>query len=152
MKVTFLILAGVVATLLTVPAGAQEKINLLNKDKAEESAKKIKALQKERITALKDAAEQISALFKSGRTTADEVYEARLMALRAELDAAEKGAERVALYKSMVDVLKEYETWATEQYKAARATAATALKVKARRLESEIHLEQAKVQADKESK
>ncbi|MBP3956228.1 hypothetical protein J8F10_13140 [Gemmata sp. G18] len=152
MRAPLLILAGVVATLLTVPAGAQEKINLLNKDKAEESAKKIKALQKERITALKDAAEQIAALFKSGRTTADEVYEARLMALRAELDAAEKGPERVALYKSMVDVLKEYETWAVAQHQAARATAATALKVKARRLESEIHLEQAKVQADKESK
>ncbi|VTR92523.1 unnamed protein product [Gemmata massiliana] len=152
MKAPFPILAGAVAVLLAVPAGAQEKINLLNKGKSEESAQKIKALQKERIAALKDVAEQTAALFKNGRTTADEVYEARLTALRAELDAAEKGPERVALHKSVVDVLKEYETWAVAQHEAARATAATALKVKARRLESEIHLERATIEAGKENK
>jgi RNA polymerase sigma factor (sigma-70 family) len=116
----------------------------------EESARKIQELQKERIATLKDMADALTRLFQSGRGAFEPVLEARLLVLQAELDAAEKESERITLYKNFVDLLKQHEKWADQNVKLARGTMASVLKVRAMRLEAEIHLEQAKIKEAKE--
>lgn len=69
--------------------------------------------------------------------------------LRAELDAADKATDRVALYKDFVAAMKKYGDIAEAQYKAGTGTHAADLKFKARRLEAEIQLERAKSKAAK---
>jgi outer membrane protein TolC len=137
------------ATLVMTPA--QDKVNP-SKEQIEESVKKVKELQKERIDTLKELTEQITKLAQSGRVEFGEVLEARMLLLKAELDAAEKESDRIALYQKTIDTLKEYEERANAQVKAGRGTAAVGLKIKARRLEVEIQLEQAKVKHAKENK
>ena len=152
MRVPALILTVMAATLLCAPASPRGGENPSREGPTEGPAKKVKELQKERIATLKEMAAQIATLYKSGRALGVDLYEARLLVLKAELDAAEKDSDRVTLCKKIVDVLKEYETWADEKVKSARETRAFVLKVKARRLEAEIHLEQAKAKEAKESK
>jgi hypothetical protein len=143
-------LTVVAATLLT--ASAPDEAKPPRKEQIEESAKKIKELQKERIAALKEMAEITTRLSMNGRTSPEEALEATLLVFQAQLEAAEKESDRIALYKKMIDSLKGLETLAEERMKTARGTAATVLKVKARRLEAEIHLEQAKIKEAKEGK
>ncbi len=144
MRKPALILAVLAATLLMAPASPQDKVNPPRKDKAEESAKKVKELQKERIATLKQMVEVISDLFRHNRAEFDEAIQARLMLLKAELDAAEKESERITLYKNIVDVLKDFEKIADRRYKASRVSLYPVLKVKAMRIEAEIDLERAK--------
>src|SRR4051812_15980943 len=71
-----LILAVVAATLLTAPASPQDRATLSRKDQQEESARKLKELQKERLATLKDLAAVATKLFQSGRVEHQEVIEA----------------------------------------------------------------------------
>jgi len=152
MRMPALILTVLAAALLIAPARPQDKGNPARKDQAEESARKIKELQKERIAILKAMVDQVTKLVQTGRASFDEACEARLLLLKAELDAAEKESDRITLYKNFVDVLKEFESWAEQRWQAARGTQAAVLKIKARRLEAEILLERAKAEEAKESK
>jgi membrane fusion protein (multidrug efflux system) len=145
MRMPALILTVVAATLLMAVASAQDRVNLSRKEEIQKSAKKVKELQKERIATLKAMADLNARLFQSGRVSFEAALEARVMVFEAELGAAEKESDRVTLYKNLVDVLKEHEEVAKQRVKTARGTEASVLKVKARRLEAEIHLEQAKV-------
>jgi outer membrane protein TolC len=147
-----LILTVMAAALLMSPASPQAKVNLSRKDQTEESAKKIKELQKERIATLKEMADAITRLFQSGHGSFDAVLEARLLLLKAELDAAEKEADRITLYKNFVDESRKIENLAEAKVKAGRGTQASVLKVKAMRLEAEINLERAKAKEAKEAK
>lgn len=131
----------VVVTLLTA-AGARG-------GEAEASAKKVSELRKERIATLKDVVETGVALFREGHFEIRDVSEARLALLKAELDVAEKESDRIALYTGASDALKQYEALAKAAYDAGRATNLDRLAVKARRLEVEIWLEQAKSKAAK---
>ena len=146
MRTLALILTVVVAALTAATAHSQDK------DKTEEPAKKIKGLQKERIAALKELADVTTKMFESGRASPTEALDARLSLLQAELDASEKSSERVALYQKTVDALKEYEKGAEAQREAGRGTRVAVLKVRAKRLEVEVHLEQAKLQEAKGGK
>ncbi len=152
MRIPALILTVMAATLLMAPASSQDKANPPRKEQIREAAKKIKELQKERIATLKQMADVTATLFRMARVSFDEVCEARVLVLKAELDAAEKESDRITLYKNLVGVLKEYETWADGRLKTARGTVASVLKIKARRLEVEINLERAKVKEAKEAK
>jgi hypothetical protein len=108
---------------------------------------RVKKLQKERIDTLKVLVEGTERMFKNGRTSAEELCEARLLLLEGELDATEEASDRIALYTNIVDVLKEYEKHADAQRVNVRGTdedARKTLKVRARRLEFEIRLERAK--------
>ncbi len=147
MRVPALILTVVAAALVMAPAGAQDRVNLSRKDEIQKPAKKVKELQKERIATLKALADLNARLFQSGRASFEEALEARVLVFEAELAAAEKGPDRIRLYKGLVDVLKEFEEVANQRVKTARGTEAALLKVKARRLEAEIHLEQATAKA-----
>jgi hypothetical protein len=152
MRTPALILTVMAATLLIARASPQDGVNSSRKDQAEESGRKIKELQKERIATLKEMADISTRLFQNGRGSFEAALEARVLVFEAELDAAEKESDRITLYKDLVKVLKEYEELAKERVKMARGTEAAVLKAKARRLEAEIHLEQAKARAAKEGK
>jgi hypothetical protein len=163
MRMPALILTVMAATLLIAPASPQQKANPpleelpspdarpQAKEQKEGPAKTVKELQKERIATLKEMVEQISEQFKNPRlhVSFDELLEARLLLLKAELDAAEKESDRINLYKSTIAELKKYEEWADGRVKMARGTVATVLKIKARRLEAEIDLARAKAKVAK---
>jgi len=71
--------------------------------------------------------------------------DAKLLLLQTEVDAARTESDRVALYRACVNTLKEYEQLADARKQAALGSEATKLRVKARRLEVEIRLQQATV-------
>lgn len=130
------------------PANPKDGVKPPAKQPIEAPAQKIKALQKERIAALEGAVGGFTILIKVGRDWAfDDLIEARLLLLQAELNVAEKGADRISLYKKAIDALKQYEEMANTRVQAGRTTKATVLKIKAQRLEVEIQLGQAKVNA-----
>ena len=130
----------------------QDKGNPPPKEVTEASTKKVKELHKERIAALKELAEITLKLYQASRAEYFEALDARLMLLQAELAAAEKEPERVALYKDAVTALKQYEELANMRVSAGRGNVAAGLKIKASRLEVEIALEQAKIKEAKERK
>jgi outer membrane protein TolC len=144
MGMTALVTAAVLLT-----AGAQEKPT---KAMAEAPAKKVKELQNERIAALQNAADLSRRLAQSGRIDLRDALEDRLALLKAELDAAETESERISLYKKAVGSLKEYEALAQRRFEAARETDLNFNRIKARRLEIEIQLEQAKIKQAKGAK
>jgi len=114
---------------------------------------KVKELQKERIATLKVLVEGTEWMFKNGRSSPEELYEARLLLLEGELDTANEESDRIALCTNIVNVLKEYEKHADAQRAIVRRTdeaALKTLKVIARRLEAEIQLERAKAEQPKE--
>jgi membrane fusion protein (multidrug efflux system) len=133
----------VAVALLTHPASSQDGVNLTRKEPIQKSSAKVKELQKERIAALKTMAELNTKLFQNGQASFDAVIEARVLVVEAELEAAVKESERVTIYKNLVDELKKYEDVAIQKVKLARGTEAAVLKIRARRLEAEIRLEQA---------
>jgi hypothetical protein len=157
MRMLALILTVLAATMLIAPASQQDKVNPSRKDQKEASAKKVKELQKERIATLKEMADAITELYRSGHvgTSYGEVLEARLLVFKAELDAAEKQSDRITLYKNIVDLLKKYEDFAKTRVRSPRSvqdTMSSFLKVKAMRLEAEINLEREKAKEAKEAK
>ena len=147
MRLLALVLIFIAATLLIAPAGAQDKENLSPQEQSERAAKKIKELRQQRIVTLKEIVDRLSTLHKEGLASIEELYEARLSVLQAELDAAAPDADRVALYKNIVGVLTEYEQSADAMRKAVRSEGTAYLKIKARRLEAEIQWEEAKTKA-----
>ncbi|MBN9121081.1 MAG: TolC family protein [Planctomycetes bacterium] len=152
MRTLTLALTLAAAAPLTAPADARDKADPPRKESVEESAKKVKELQKERTAVLQKLVDQATTQYESGRGSYEEVLEARLQLLQAELDVAEKPSDRVALYTKAVDALKAYEELAGAQVKAGRGTSAAVLKIKARRLEVEIQLEQTKIKDAKGGK
>ena len=144
MRKLAMILAVMAVTLLVAPASAQDKVNSSSKDKTEESAKKIKELQRERIATLKEMVDAISTMREQQLASYQDVAETKLLLLNAELEATEKGSSRITLYKSIVDVLKEGEKFAEDAVRTAGGPQVRILQVKARRLEAEINLERAK--------
>src|SRR5579872_6016161 len=140
------ILTVLAVSLLMSSASSQEKPN----ERREESAKKVRELQKERIETLKELVNHAATSYKNGVASYEEVLEARMMLLKAELDVAEKDSDRITLYKKGVDALKEYEDVANAKRRAGQGTAAAVLKIKAMRLEVEIALEQTKAKEAKE--
>ena len=145
MRMSALILTVVAAALLTTPASPQDKVNLSRKEQIQKSAKKVKDLRKERLAVLQELTAQLDRLYRNARVSVDELLEAMLQLSQAELEAAETEVQRIAVSKNLVDVLKQYERMAEARLKSGRGTMAALLKVRAKRLEAEIHLEQAKV-------
>jgi len=152
MRMPALILTVMAATLLMAPASLRAGVNLSRKDQAEESAKKVKELQKERIATLTEMVDATTRMFQNGKVSLEEVCKARLLLLTAELDAAEKESDRITLYKNIVDELKKYEDFDAKMVEQARGSQVSVLKVRARRLEAEINLERAKAKEAKEAK
>jgi outer membrane protein TolC len=78
--------------------------------------------------------------------------EASILLFKAELETAEKGSDRISLYKKIVDSLNQYEELAKVQLGVGKVTTGDVLKIKARRLEFEIQLEQEKMKEAKDKK
>jgi hypothetical protein len=133
-----LILPFLALALLAAPGQAADK------KLSDESVKKIKELQKERIATLKDLVEGTGKLFQSARVEYQEPLAAIMSLLQAELEATEKESDRIAIYKQTIDLLTTYEKVAKAQYENGRATKMAGFAIKAKRLEVEILLEKAK--------
>jgi hypothetical protein len=144
MKMPALFLALLVAVLLAVPARAQDKETSPAPDQNEPSAKKIQQLQQQRLGVLKEMSDQIRTLHSKGLASIDEVYEARLAVLQAEIDATTDDSKRVTFSKDMLGVLTEWEQSADALHRSARTEGTNYLRIKARRLQAEIVWEQAK--------
>ena len=95
---------------------------------------------------------QLDILFRNARGQYRDVLEARLLLLQAQLDMAEKAADRIALYKKTLDTLKALEERAAAHVKMGTGTHATVFQAKARRLEVEIQLEREMIKQAKEGK
>ncbi|MBN9121228.1 MAG: sigma-70 family RNA polymerase sigma factor [Planctomycetes bacterium] len=130
---------------------AQDKKDPPPKERTD-SAEKVKELQKQRIAVLKAAAEVGLKLAQRDRLEVWEAVEDRVTLLKAELEVAATEADRVTLYKKALDDLKVYEAVAKARFEAARGTELALHKVKAKRLETEIALEQEKMKQAKDGK
>src|SRR5262249_1281551 len=127
MKMPAMILTVMAATLLIAPASPQDGANpslKALKEQKEELTKKIKELQKERLAILEDLVDAASKFYQAGRIEYGELIAARELLFKAELEAAEKESDRIALYKKMVDVWKQCEQVAKTRKEAARGTEA----------------------------
>jgi hypothetical protein len=140
-----LILSFATTTLLMVSAEPRT-------ERIDESTAKIKELQKDRIATLRELVAISTKLYQSGRASYDEALDAQVLLLKAELDAAEKASDRVAIYREFIELMKGYEKLAAAQKQAARGTDAAILKFKAKRLEAEIQLEKTKAKAAKQNR
>ena len=145
MKMLSLILTVTTAGLLAALARAQDEANPSGKGEGAAAAR-VKELQKERIDCLKALAEVADKLAVGARGSIEDALDAKLLLLQAEVDAARTESDRVALYRACVNALKEYEQLADARKQAALGSEATKLRVKARRLEVEIRLQQATVE------
>jgi hypothetical protein len=143
------IVAVMAAMFLVSSTHSQETAAPAGKDQTDESVKKVKELQEARLETLAKVVEQYAALVKSARATIDDVWEAQQLLNEARLDVAETDEQRVRVYESLVALLKSRETYAEGQAQAGRDIQPNALKARARRLEGEIHLEQAKMKLAK---
>jgi len=76
------------------PNGAAKGQPNVPKERTEQSAKKVKELQKERIATLKEVVDLSFRLAKGARVEIGDLLEARMSLLKAELDAA--GRSRIA--------------------------------------------------------
>jgi outer membrane protein TolC len=141
-------IALILVAALTAASSTQDKPS----NQIEESAKKIKDLQKERIAVLKELVDHLDTRYKSGTASFEEVLEARILLFKAELETAEKGSDRISLYTKMIDTLNQAEQVAKAQFGVGKVTTGDVLKIKARRLEVEILLEQEKMKEAKEKK
>lgn len=153
MKFSALIVTVIVAvtgTALMMPvANSQDAGADSRQGKREESARKIKELQNERLATLRGLAADTSALYRNARVEADRAHDAQRQLIRAEVELAENDADRIKLYETFVNVMKDYEEIATVRLQGARGTRAAILEAKAMRLEGEIALEQLRAAASK---
>jgi hypothetical protein len=138
--------ALIVAAMFLMAVGSQEASS---KENPEASAGKIKELQQERIATLKTMIDVGSKLFTIGHLQTRELAEMRMTLLKAEVEAAEKEADRIPLYQEAVETLKGYEAIAKAAKEAAKGTELDKLAIKAKRLEVETWLEQARLKAAK---
>ena len=109
----------------------------------EDAGKKLKELHKERIATLKQIADLYSAQIATGFVTHEEILQARLRVLKAELDATETDRERVSVHENIVELMKEFEEMTDKVVKHTHVDRTVFLKAKADRLKAEIDLERA---------
>ncbi|OWK35808.1 hypothetical protein [Fimbriiglobus ruber] len=150
MTIPTLILTIITATLTTAPVSPQDKSAPPRKDQVEESAKKIKELQKKRIEILKNATEASLKLLKANRLDVADALDSRTTLLRAELEATANEAERITLIQNGIDWMKALGDWAGSLTGPSRVTELDVLKIRAKHIELEIFLERAKVREARE--
>jgi membrane fusion protein (multidrug efflux system) len=144
MQIFALILAVTAATFLLAPASAQDGENRSIKHVTQQSADKIKELQKERIATLEAMADIETRLHQVNKASMESMLEARISVCEAKLSAAENESDRITILKDLVELFKKHEELAKARGQFAKGTEASVLKVHAMRLEAEIRLEQAR--------
>lgn len=139
------VVAMIVASLVASSTHSQEKAAPVNDDAAAAPAQRIQELRMERIATLEKMVHELATLFKGQRVQYDDVLEGQRLLIDARLEAAETDEQRVKVHETLVALMRTLETNAEAQAQAGRALQTTALKARAKRLEAEIHLEQAKM-------
>lgn len=147
MKTTVLLVAVLAAAFLTAVANSQE--GTAPKTEQGGAATKVKDLQQQRIATLKEIVEAFSAQRQNGRGSFEDLIDAKVQLLNAELEIASSDAERVTICESIVKQFVTLEEVAQANREGARGTYTAVLKAKANRLEAEIRLEQMKTAAAK---
>ncbi len=97
-------------------------------------------LLRERRDAAREMLRARQAQFEAGRGTYDKVLDASLAVLEAELPLAEKPADRLALQRARLEIVKKGEELIKAQFEAARASALDRELIRSFRLEAEINL------------
>jgi hypothetical protein len=124
-----------------------EKPAAIQRGKPADANPEVRALQEERLATLKEIADEKEKVFRAGRGLPEDVLQARLLVLRAELELCDSDRERVAVHEKIVAMAKEIEETLAGYYKAQRLLHSDLLTAKANRLEAEVALERAKAKA-----
>jgi outer membrane protein TolC len=130
----------IVLTIIVLSAG----LLLAASNSHVDSSKKIRALHKERITALQEVVEQLSAAHKNASSSYIDVLQARLQLVHAELDASEGAQERVKCLEKIVELMKEKEALLVQARNSGSTPMWLTLNAKADRIKAEIALEEAR--------
>ena len=113
---------------------------------------KIKALQKQRLTVLKEATSEIKSAFLAGRTSVDRLQAALRDQYEAELDLCENDKERLRVLEEMLKLAGENEQALEQRYKAGDLPKSDFLAGTATRLEAAISVEKLKAKLQSEQK
>lgn len=147
MRRTVLVVAVLAAAFLTAVADSQE--GPAPKTDQGGAATKVKDLQQQRIATLKEIVEAFDAQRQNGRGSFEDLIEAKVQLLTAELEVASSDAERVTICENIVKQFVALEELAQANRESARGSYTAVLKAKARRLEAEISFERAKSRAER---
>jgi hypothetical protein len=108
---------------------------------------KLKALLKERLAALQEAAARTTEEYKTGTASVAEVMAARRGVRDAELELCDTDKERLAVLEKMLEEARGFEKDAAKLVDVGKAPANSVFKAKADRLQIEIALERLKGKA-----
>jgi outer membrane protein TolC len=86
------------------------------------------------------------------RTPIEEVVQAKLQVLEAELELADSDRERVRIHEGILALARDMEKIAQDRFKAQTLARREVLKAKANRLKAEIGLERARARLGKEGR
>jgi hypothetical protein len=103
-----------------------------------ETKAKIRKLLLKRRDALKKEVKARTAEFEAGRGTLDILLSASKRLLKAELELADRAAQRIAAHKAYLDTTKKIADWGQESYDAGRLKEADLQQMIAARLAAEI--------------
>jgi RNA polymerase sigma-70 factor (ECF subfamily) len=112
-----------------------------------ERESRLKALLKERLALLKQAAAEMEQAFQAGTVSAHAFMQAQRAVFQAELELCETDKERLVVHEKSVALAKDIEQAVEKQFEAGRVPRSFLLTAKAERLEAEIALERTKVKA-----
>jgi WD40 repeat protein/anti-sigma factor RsiW len=100
-----------------------------------------RALLQERLDTLRSIAKQKQIMYEAASIPLQDVMQAKLPVLKAELELCESAKERVAIHEQIVTLYKELEKITGSIVETGRAAPSELLDVKAKRLEAEKELE-----------
>ena len=113
---------------------------------------KVKALQKQRLSVLREAATEIKSLYLAGRTSVDRLQAALRAQYEAELDLCENDKDRLRVLEEMLKLATENEQALEQRFKAGDLPKSEVLAATANRLEVAISVEKLKGKLPKEAK
>jgi hypothetical protein len=113
---------------------------------------KVKALQKQRLSVLREAAAEVKSLYLAGRTSVDRLQGAIRAQLEAELDLCENDKDRLQVLGEILNIATEHEQSLEQRFKAGDLPKSDFLAATARKLEVAISVERLKGKLQKESK
>jgi C-terminal processing protease CtpA/Prc len=118
---------------------------LLAADAPKENAeKKLRELHKDRIATLQQITDLYKAQIANGFVTREDIMQAKLQLLKAELDAANTDEERITIQSMIVEMMIEFEEMTAQVVMHSHVDRTVYLKAKAERLKAEIELERLK--------
>ena len=127
------VVASLAVLLSSQTAGSQDK-------KPTSPENKINSLLVERRDTLRQLVDSVTAQYKAGRTTLDNVIRARNGLLDAELEIAKTKTERIRIHEERVKNFRDLENAIKRRYTVGKGTYEEMLTAKAARLKSEIEL------------